>query len=77
MSEITEDSVLIMGSRRSRGGRPRAAEPMNQVVTVRMPTPEYDRLIKLASSRGEEVSTIVRSLLKIRIGREVSVRQKP
>ena len=57
--------------------RPRSAQPLDQIVTVRMPTPEYDRLIKLASSRGTEVSTMVRSLLKIRIEREVSVRQKP
>lgn len=66
MPEITERSVMVAGSRRRRG-RPRPEEPLDQRVTIRMTTPEYDRLIKLALRHDTPVTGIVRSLLKLRI----------
>lgn len=68
MNEITGTSLLIAGPRRR--GRPRAAAPKEQRVTIRLTSPEYDRLIGLAQKQGEPVTAIVRTLLRIRIPRE-------
>lgn len=69
MPDITADSLTIPGERR-RPGRPRAEEPLDQRVTIRLPTHEYDRLIQLSQRQGEPVTSIVRSLLRIRIPRD-------
>lgn len=61
MSEITEDSLLIGGGDRRRG-RPRSADPQIAVLT-RLPSQQYDRLIKMASRSDETVSSIVRRIL--------------
>jgi hypothetical protein len=46
-------------------GRPRKAEPGSAIMTW-VPASEHDRIVKLASQRGESVSTTVRLLLKSR-----------
>jgi hypothetical protein len=67
MSDVT-DSVLIMGSRRR--GRPRVDQRTEPVMT-RLPLPVYDEIVKTATRRGESVSAVVRTLLTIRIKREL------
>jgi hypothetical protein len=49
-----------------RRGRPRAAEPGVSVKTW-LRESEYDRLIRLAAHRREPVSSLVRSLLILRL----------
>jgi hypothetical protein len=49
-----------------RRGRPRAAEPGVSVKTW-LRQSEYDRLIRAASARREPVSSLVRSLLILRL----------
>jgi hypothetical protein len=49
-----------------RRGRPRAAEQGYSVKTW-LRESEYDKLIKLAAHRREPVSTLVRSLLILRL----------
>lgn len=67
MPEITEDSVMVMGSaQRRRRGRPRVDEPMERVST-RLPVKDYDKLAKFASVKGTSVAAIVRRLLRVRI----------
>lgn len=68
MAEITEDSLTVLGGRKR--GRPPADEPLEQRLSVRLPSAEYDRLIGLSIARGESVTSIVRSLLRIRIPRD-------
>lgn len=64
-SEPSKPVVFFAGGRKR--GRPRVEEPLDQRVTIRMTTPEYDRLIRLALKHDEPVTGIVRSLLKLRI----------
>jgi hypothetical protein len=59
---ITEESLMVGGSDRRRGGRPRSADPSVTVMT-RLPSEQYDRLIKMASRREETVSALVRQIL--------------
>lgn len=47
-------------------GRPRLAEPKVCVSTWVEPS-EYDRIIKLAARRREPISSLVRSLLMLRL----------
>lgn len=66
MSEVTEDSMFVVGPR-NRGGRPRvSSEPMER-IDVRIPVSDYDRLIKMALARGESVASLTRTLLKLRV----------
>jgi hypothetical protein len=65
--QVTDDSLFVAGPRKR--GRPRVEEPLDQRVTIRMTTPEYDRLIKIALKHDEPVTGIVRSLLKLRMPR--------
>lgn len=53
-------------AQRNRGGRPRTSQPGISVSTW-LPETEADRLIRLASRRGESVSQTVRRLLTIRL----------
>jgi hypothetical protein len=62
MSEAQNGSLLILGERRR--GRPRVEEPQERLST-RIPTPEYDRLVKLAQKRDQSLSALVRDLLAI------------
>jgi hypothetical protein len=50
----------------TRRGRPRAEEPMTTLST-RVPTAAYDRLVRIANMRNESVSSLVRSLLVLRL----------
>lgn len=47
-------------------GRPRVDAPMTTVST-RVPSAEYDRLVRLANLRDESVASLVRQLLVIRL----------
>lgn len=58
---------FVGGDEPRRRGRPKSELPREQRVTIRLTTPEYDRLIGLSLKHGEPVTSIVRSLLKIRI----------
>lgn len=62
MSETQEGSLMILGERRR--GRPRVEQPQERLST-RLPTPEYDRLVKLAQKRDQSLSSLVRDLLTI------------
>lgn len=74
MSQVTEGSLFVTGSRPR--GRPRTAQPRDQRVTIRLTSPEYDRLIDLSLRHGEPVTSIVRTLLRIRIPRDFSSANK-
>ncbi len=53
--------ILIVEPRKA--GRPRSSDPMVPVMT-RIPSEQYDRLLKIASKReGETASSIVRQIL--------------
>lgn len=65
MSEITEDSLVIVGGKR---GRPKLEEPLT-VVTARIPVTLYDRLAQLSIDQDKSVSSLVRHLLTLRIDR--------
>ncbi len=53
--------ILIVEPRRP--GRPRSSDPMVPIMT-RIPSEQYDRLLKMASKReGETASSIVRQIL--------------
>jgi hypothetical protein len=73
MAEVTEDSMFVVGPRSGqttrRRGRPRtdATEP----VMTRLPLPVYDQIVKTAHKRGESVSAVVRTLLTLRIRRDL------
>jgi len=60
---IAKPSVLIVGGR---GGRPRAPEP-GATVCAWLSASDHDRLVRLAQSREQSVSALVRSLLIMRI----------
>ncbi len=47
-------------------GRPRVETPLERVST-RLPTPEYDRLVRLANRRDQSVSSLIRQLLVLRL----------
>lgn len=49
-------------------GRPKSPEPRTPVTTWVKPS-EYERLRKLARANDQSVSSLVSSLLKLRIGR--------
>lgn len=69
-TQITEASLFVAGrGERRKRGRPRV-EPSEPVMT-RLPLPLYDRIVKTANLRGESVSAVVRSLLTVRIKREL------
>jgi len=55
-----------MPNDKPKGGRPRAAEP-GAVVSTWVAVSEYDRVIRLARKHDMSVSTLVRSLLKLRL----------
>lgn len=65
MSEITEDSLIIPEGPRPRG-RPRVEEPLTS-ISVRVPAELHDRLAKLALHRDEPLSSLVRTLLTLRL----------
>lgn len=48
-------------------GRPRADVKMEEVVSVRLPTAQYEQLRAIAESRDTHVSTLVRQLVIIRL----------
>lgn len=77
MNEITEDSMFVVGpSAARRPGRPRvSSEPMER-IDVRIPVSDYDRLIKLAMSRGESVASLTRTLLRLRMSGISSVKTR-
>jgi hypothetical protein len=50
----------------SRRGRPRAAERM-VTVSFRCRESEYDRIIRMASQRRENISPLLRSLLMLKL----------
>jgi hypothetical protein len=52
-----------------RRGRPRAAERL-VTVSFRCKESEYDKLLRVASSRREEVSPLLRSMLMLRLPSE-------
>jgi hypothetical protein len=54
-----------------RRGRPRAAERL-VTVSFRCAESEYDRLIRVASQRRQDVSPLVRSLLMLRLPKDES-----
>ena len=56
MSEITPDSLMVVGPRRP--GRPRVAEPLKP-VTAWVPPAYLDRLDKLARKHDVSVSKLV------------------
>lgn len=69
MSEPQRDlAALAVPVRRPRG-RPRAEERL-VTVSFRCNESEYDRLIRVASRRREDVSPLLRSLLKLRLPRK-------
>jgi hypothetical protein len=61
MSEITPESLLIVGGTRARG-RPRVAE-RKIALTTNVPPAYYDRIQKLAEASGEHVSVFTCKLL--------------
>lgn len=69
MSEFIEDSILVMGPPQRRRGRPRADR--TEPVMTRLPLPVYDQIVKTANRRGESVSSVVRTLLTIRMKRQL------
>lgn len=58
---------FVGGDAPRKRGRPRA-EPTEPVMT-RLPLPLYDEIVRTAHRRGESVSSVVRTLLTIRIRR--------
>lgn len=60
---------FVGGNTPKRRGRPRC-EPTEPVMT-RLPLPLYDQLVKTANRRGESVSSVVRSLLAVRIRQQL------
>jgi hypothetical protein len=60
MSEITEQSLLIVGPRQR--GRPRVAERKVK-LTTNVPPAYYDRIQKLAEAQGEHLSVFTCRLL--------------
>ena len=54
--------IAVVGPGR-RGGRPAAPEPRGTVSTW-IGAAEHDALIRLAASRGESVSAVVRALIR-------------
>ena len=67
MSDVNQDSLVIVGERRKRG-RPRVEEPMTNVC-VRVPVTLYDTLAKLSLKHDQPVAALVRELLVLRIPR--------
>jgi predicted HicB family RNase H-like nuclease len=51
---------------KSRGGRPRLAEPRS-TVSARLPVAVHDRLIQIARAQDQSVSATVRQLLILRL----------
>jgi len=47
-------------------GRPRVEAPLERVST-RIPTPHYDRLVRLANKRDQSVSALIRQLLVLKL----------
>jgi hypothetical protein len=58
--------VIDQGAR-NKGGRPRIASELTEPVMTRLPLPVYDQLCKAADRQGESVSSLVRSLLMVRL----------
>lgn len=54
---------------KNRGGRPRAADPKS-AVSIWIPSETHDRLIRLASARGQAVSECARELIVIQLDRK-------
>lgn len=63
---IMRDTLLPKGGQRR--GRPPGEEPGSPVMTW-LRQSEHDRLIRLANSREQTVSSLVRSLLILRLPR--------
>lgn len=57
---------LITEEQKRQRGRPRVEEPGSTVSTW-LPKSEHDRLIAIATRRGDSVSAIVRRLLTVRL----------
>lgn len=57
---VSEDSMVVVGSRR---GRPRASSDYS-TVTIHVPVDLHDRLVRLARHRDESVSKVARDLLR-------------
>lgn len=64
----TEDQPTLVVLDKRRGGRPRAEEPGSR-VSVWLPASTHDRLIKLANQKDVSVSSLVRTLLTLKISR--------
>ncbi len=60
MSE-SQPSMVIVGGRRR--GRPPAESKQQERLSTRLPTPQYDRLVKMAGRRDQTVSALVRQIL--------------
>jgi hypothetical protein len=67
MSEITEQSMIVVGTGRKRG-RPRVEEPRSSVSTW-VPSRLHDTLIDLAKKHDVSVSSMVRTMLVMQIRR--------
>lgn len=59
-------SSLTFASRARDRGRPRAPDPGARLSTW-VPVREYDRLVKLAKTRDQSLSSLVRDLLKLKL----------
>ena len=64
MKPITPASLTVFEPHK--GGRPRAVDPGVR-VSAWIPGSEYDRLVALAKLRRQSVSTLVKSLLHVRL----------
>jgi hypothetical protein len=60
---MTERPVAVAVKPR---GRPKAVEPCTS-LSVWFPCREYDRLVKIANQREQSVSSLVRSMLILRL----------
>jgi hypothetical protein len=59
---ITPASLTVLGARPR--GRPKVLEPLVPMTTW-VPMREYDRLVRMASTNGQPLSSLVRDLLAI------------
>lgn len=62
MSDVTDESLLIVGGGRRRG-RPRVPEPLS-VISVRVWVKHHDRLCEIAQQKDMSVSALVRTILE-------------
>lgn len=69
---ITRDSFVTWGGAAestptSRGGRPRAAAPVEVQVSSRLTTADYDHLVTAANQRGLSVAAFVRTAILVQL----------